>query len=173
MSFFVRQFITGSNRPRVKIKPTTVTIHNTADPGATARQVARYFGTHPEAKASCHWIVDAKEAVNIIPETEESWHAGTHQGNMTSISVEVCEPKANGIKSTEWPAIYRNAVIITTDILLRHKWSIKNIRQHHDWSGKNCPRLLRPIWPKFLADVQKELNKHLRAPIEQPQDISE
>ena len=33
------------------------------------------------------------------------------------------------------------------------------LRQHHDWSGKNCPRILRDTgrWDWFVGEVEKAL----------------
>jgi N-acetylmuramoyl-L-alanine amidase len=35
------------------------------------------------------------------------------------------------------------------------------VKQHYDWSGKNCPRILRDTgrWPEFLGMIEKELKE--------------
>jgi hypothetical protein len=50
------------------------TTENDCKPG-TARAVARYFATPPAPQASAHYVVDAGEIVQCVPEADEAWAA--------------------------------------------------------------------------------------------------
>lgn len=145
----VTQLITSPNRPHKIITPTYLTIHNTADPGASAQNIRDYFQNHSEVKASAHWAVDGKEAINMIPENEMAWHTGTTSGNLESIGVEICEVDG----------VYENGVLLAADVLHRHALGIERMRTHQSWSGKYCPRLIIPKWNEFVNDVKEALIK--------------
>lgn len=148
----MRRQLINHNRPGTRITPTSVTMHNTGNPNSTAQNNRDYFSNHPNAKVSSHWVVDDKEAIQCIPETEMSWHAGP-EANRQSISIEVCE----FTDPARHERAYRNAVKLAADILRRYNWGTDKLTTHKRWTGKDCPRHILPIWDKFLADVQAEL----------------
>lgn len=156
-------FITSENRPKIKIIPQWLTIHNTDNtaPAINERNnIQNNVNPDPDKRKSFNWVVDAKEAINTIPENEKAFHAGSKIGNLTSIGMEITEPSdRKGIKSPEWPVIYANSVWLAADILIRNKLSISKLRTHKSWSGKECPRLLLPIWDSFVRDVNQEMIK--------------
>lgn len=147
------ELLIENNRPGTKMQPTTVTVHNTANPDTTARNNRDYFANHKSARASTHYVVDDEETIRCIPEDEVSWHAGAI-ANSSSISLEVCEftDPVRQQHSNE------NAASLIADILIRHGWGIEQIRTHKYWTGKNCPRKLLPIWDDFLSMVQQQLS---------------
>lgn len=148
----MRQQLINHNRPGARITPTSVTMHNTGNPNSTAQNNRDYFSNHPNAKVSSHWVVDDKEAIQCIPESEMSWHAGP-EANRQSISIEVCE----FTDPARHEKAYRNAVELAADILRRYKWGTDRLTTHKRWTGKECPRHILPIWDKFIADVQAVL----------------
>lgn len=148
----MRRQLIVHNRPGTPITPTSVTIHNTGNPNSTAQNNRDYFSNHPNAKVSSHWVVDDKEAIQCIPESEMSWHAGP-EANRQSISIEVCE----FTDPARHERAYQNAVKLSADILRRYGWGVDRLTTHKRWTGKECPRHILPIWDKFLADVQAEL----------------
>ena len=148
----MRRQLIKHNRPGTRITPTFVTMHNTGNPNSTAQNNRDYFSNHPNAKVSSHWVVDDKEAIQCIPESEMSWHAGP-EANRQSISIEVCE----FTDPARHEKAYRNAVKLAADILRRYGWGVDRLTTHKRWTGKNCPRHILPIWDKFVADVQAEL----------------
>ena len=47
------------------------------------------------------------------------------------------------------------------------------LRQHHDWSGKNCPRILRDAgrWGEFVRMVQNQKEEETGMNVEQAKEI--
>ncbi len=153
-------YVRGKNRPGIKMKPKYVVMHNTANtnPSAGAR-AHRNYAQNNDRKASFHWAVDDKIAVAIIPEDEIAWHAGDGRngnGNRHGIAIEMCE---NG----DWDKTYKNTVKLAADRLISNNLPITALKGHRDFSNKNCPRKLIPIWDKFVADVNKELGKDFKS----------
>lgn len=147
--------ISAGKRSGRKITPTTLTIHSTDNPSSTA-QNERDWLINPSNQrvASWHVCVDEKQAVMAIPLNERALHAGDKKGNDTSISLEICE-SGNREKTL------RNAVEVTAQLLRERSWGVDKLRQHHDWSGKNCPRILRDTgrWGWFVEQVKQVLEQ--------------
>jgi N-acetylmuramoyl-L-alanine amidase CwlA len=131
-----------SNRPGTPLSPTKITIHNTDNdsPGADARAHANYQkGTDAQHRqVSWHFSVDDRSVYQSLPVNEVGWHAGTHEGNAQSIGIEICENR--GI---DQQAANDRAALLTAVQLHELNIPLEDIRQHHDWSGKDCPALMR------------------------------
>ncbi len=145
------------DRPGTAITATSVTIHNTDNPdrGANAKAHARALVSGSllgEYIRSWHFTVDDVSIYRHLPITEMAFHAGKRAGNATSIGVEICENADLDAK-----AAYRNAAQLTVQLLKQiGKTPANGLKQHHDWSGKDCPGVLRHKpggWDSFVADV--------------------
>jgi murein DD-endopeptidase MepM/ murein hydrolase activator NlpD len=154
------------DRPGIAMRPTSVTIHNTANstPGANARAHARALvnGNLMEPYLrSWHYTVDDVSIYRHIPQDEIGYHAGTNDGNSTSIGVEICQNPELDV-----PAAYDNAAWLAATVLRQiGKTPDNGLRQHHDWSGKNCPAVLRGSangWRDFVAAVQRYFSRSAR-----------
>jgi len=150
------------NRPGYKMRgPNYITVHSTANTsaGANARAHGKYLkGAAANIPASWHFTVDDKEIRQHLPVTEVGWHAGdgfNGTGNRESIALEICENRDGNLQQA-----IANAAWLVAKLLKDHGLSIDRVRQHHDWSGKNCPRVLRNKpggWADFLAAVEGHL----------------
>ena len=146
----------NSNRPGTPLHPTKITIHNTDndDPGADAKAHCRYMkgADAQQRQVSWHFTVDDHSIYQSLPVDEVGWHAGTHEGNAASIGIEICQN--DGIDHDA-----ANDLAARLTALMLHELGIGlngNVVQHHDWSGKDCPMLLRhPAtgWTSFLGKV--------------------
>lgn len=146
----------NSNRPGTPLRASKITIHNTDndDPGADARAHCLYQkGADAQRRqVSWHFTVDDHSIYQSLPVSEVGWHAGSPAGNARSIGIEICENR--GI---DQEAANDRAARLTAALL--HELGIDldgNVVQHHDWSGKDCPMLLRhPAsgWTGFLQKV--------------------
>ncbi|HOA36720.1 MAG TPA: N-acetylmuramoyl-L-alanine amidase, partial [Bacillota bacterium] len=133
------------NRPGYKMTPRYITIHDTANPGAgaNAKAHAAYLKGAAAAAipASWHFTVDDKVIYQHLPLTENGWHCGdgtNGTGNRQSIGVEICENSDGNRAKAE-----ANAVWLTAKLLKDYGLKIAAVKQHYDWSGKNCPNVLR------------------------------
>jgi N-acetylmuramoyl-L-alanine amidase len=151
----------ASNRPGKPMKPISITIHNTdnASPGANAAAHARYMkgADAQKRQVSWHFTVDDKFIYQSIPTNEIAWHAGTSQGNSTSIAIEICMNPELDV-----PKTYDRAALLAAVIARRSGIQVPSqIFQHNHWSGKNCPIILRSKphgWEDFVALVTQKFN---------------
>ncbi len=137
-------------RKGIIIRPTSLTIHSTANLKSNALNERNWLvNENNKSGASWNICVDEKEAIIAIPLNEKSNHAGSNEGNMTSIGLEICE-SGNREKTLI------NAIEVSAWILKTFGLTSKNLKQHHDWNGKNCPRILRDTneWKWFVKSVK-------------------
>lgn len=146
-------------RPGYALKPEYITIHNTGNTnkGADADNHAKYLQNGgKDLTVSYHYCVDDVQAVLIIPENENAWHAGdggNGTGNRKSLAIEICENSDGDLKKAT-----DNAVELTRELMAKYNIPISKVVTHKHWSGKQCPRRLlggEPYsWEEFLKKVQ-------------------
>ncbi len=153
------------NRPGLELAgPDYVTIHDTGNPSAYADAAAHaaYLQTDTAASipASWHFTVDggsierSPQIYQHLPLDEVGWHAGDGRsgpGNRSSIGIEICENEDGDREIAEM-----FAAELAAFILEKFRLDISRIKQHYDWNGKNCPRVLRGEgrWEEFLERVK-------------------
>lgn len=140
-------------------------MHETANtsPTATAQAHANLQTRGNDRDVSWHWQVDEVEAIQSFRHDQKCWHAGDGlkgRGLNESIAIEVC---VNGDVKKAWDNAARLAahLLQTKDIAAS---TVADIEQHFDFSGKNCPALLRAgshgvTWKQFIANVRKYMKK--------------
>lgn len=145
------------------MSPNTLTIHETGN-NATARNEVAYMNSNYNY-TSYHVAIDDKEAVQAVPFNRNTWHAGDSQGagNRRSIAIEICYNKDNGFYgaiSARMEKAIENAALYAAHVLHQYGWGVDRLRQHWDWSRKNCPQKLRQTgrWQWFKNRVQAHLN---------------
>ena len=162
----VQDFIPAgnSNRPGNTLAATSITIHNTdnTDAGANAAAHAKYQkgADARKRKVSWHFTVDDTSVYQSLPINEVGWHTSSKNGNATSIGIEICMNAG-----LDAPAAYKRAALLTAVLAFQNGIGVPKIVQHHHWSGKNCPRILRATpngWRDFMEQV-KALRKDLTA----------
>lgn len=152
------------NRSGVTIKPQYVTIHETdneAD-GADAMAHSRYMaGADARArKVSWHFSVDTTKVIKHLPTTEKAWHAGTAEGNNKSVGIEICVNRGG----TFYAAACDRAALLAAVLLDSWDFGVDRLRQHENWSGKDCPSHLRAgDWGLDWADFKTKVSGYLDA----------
>ena len=152
--------VTINKRTQIPMDWEYITIHNTGNTNSTARNERGWLqNSNNRSETGFHIAIDEKEAIECLPLNEVAWHAGDGRGNgnMKSIGIEICE-------SGNYNKTMTNTIQLVANLLYDNKKDTKILRQHNDWSGKNCPRLIRSghlgwTWQKFIIDVNKELKR--------------
>ncbi len=148
-----------------------ITIHNTgmAHPQSTAEYLNTYIHTDVTREASWHYSVDDKEAYQHLPLNEVGWHAGDgstypgihyndtyhkwciNGGNKYSIGIENCV-----YKGIDYNTQMRTLAKLVANLLIDFNLTTTDIRQHYDFSGKNCPQVLRQSgrWAEQLELIE-------------------
>ncbi|WP_353096264.1 N-acetylmuramoyl-L-alanine amidase [Tissierella praeacuta] len=154
------QHITNKNKLiNIPMKPECLTIHSTANEKSTAQNERDNLNRENNITSTgFHMVVDDKETIECIPFNMVAYHAGDGVkgvGNTKSIGLEICE-------SGDRAKTLQNAVEVVAKILYERGWGIDRLKRHHDWSGKNCPRILSANnwegWTAFKLQVERKLN---------------
>ncbi len=149
-----------------------ITIHSTANRGATALQHARGMAAgafrgrskwNRTGYLTWHFTVDDKVAIQSLPLNIQGEHADhSGPGNRKSIAIEICEfrnarQQAAAIdraaRLTAW--LMREKGIPLSHVVPHYHWPQKNYQGYQ----KNCPRILMdggrpgPKWEAFLRKV--------------------
>lgn len=138
-----------------------VTVHQTGNTnkGADAQAHANLQSNGNTRNASWHYQVDDKQAIQSFEHEAQCWHAGdgrTGNGNLNSIAVEICiNSDGNYAKSVE------NGAKLVKKILEDEGLSINDVKQHYDWSRKNCPAQIRAgkdgiTWNDFINMIKEK-----------------
>lgn len=156
--------IREDKRTGIAMKPQYVTIHNTANAGRGANAAAHANLQINDSRTwvSWHYTVDNKEIYQSMPMNEVAYHAGdgTNIGNGATIAIEICENADGNYAQAE-----QNAARLTARLLYENGLPANAVRQHKDWSGKDCPHnMIAGIngslgWQGFKNLVQTEYNK--------------
>ena len=148
----------------------SVTIHQTDSfsVGAGAESHHEYLrkGTGGR-KVSWHYAIDEKMALQHFRDDRVTWHSGRAEGNESSVSIEMCvnaDRKGEPVKGEKnYRKTLDNGAKLTAILLVQHGLSLKDVKQHNDWSGKNCPSQIRRklygiTWDDFMRDVTTYYN---------------
>ena len=147
------------NRPGGANPCKYITIHETGNKarGADAEAHGAYLrGDSAQAsRVSWHYTVDEDSIVQHLPDGERAYHAGdgaNGTGNAESIGIEICVNEGGDFERAK-----ANAAALVRLLMAEHKVPVERIKQHHDWSGKDCPYTIRHTsggWDKFLAQCK-------------------
>jgi len=132
-----------------------ITIHETGNPspGADALMHNKYIRSAANLArgTSWHFTVDDHSIYQHLPTSEQGIHAGTRAGNTQSIGIEICiNPDGN------FEQAKKNAQWLVAQLLVQLNLDKSKIKQHFDWSGKNCPATIRRTgtWQAFLNGIE-------------------
>lgn len=149
----------SEGRPGTKRTVQYVVIHETGntDPGTGASNHARLLASGENGSTSWHYTVDDHEIYQHLPDNEVGWHCGDGRegpGNQTGIGIELCVNPEGDFDST-----FDNAARLTAYLLEAYELTLQDVRQHYDFSGKDCPEQIREQnrWEEFLKLVQTYL----------------
>jgi N-acetylmuramoyl-L-alanine amidase len=154
--------IPKAKRPGYAMKPEYITIHQTGNTAKGANAAMHNKYVHSVApNPSWTFTVDDHEAYQHLPLNENGWHAsdGTNgAGNRKSIGIEICVNKDGNLAKAEANAAWLCAKLIREVKTLKPFPAC--MKQHYDWSKKNCPAQIRGRkngWANFLAAVESHL----------------
>ncbi|MCI8620885.1 MAG: N-acetylmuramoyl-L-alanine amidase [Clostridia bacterium] len=134
-----------------------IVIHETDNKanGAGANNHAKYLSENNDRGASWHYTVDEKEIYHHIPDNEIAYHAGTEKGNLYGIGIELCVNEDGDFEKT-----FDNASKLVAYLLKEYKLSIKDMKTHNDFSGKDCPHNI--LKNNKMKEFTKKVENYLK-----------
>lgn len=159
IEMFIPKSFTNT-RPGIIMKPTGITIHETDNTAVRANALAhaKLQQNGNPRQASWHYQVDDEDIIyQSLPNNEVAWAAGDGRGdgNMKTIHIEICVNRDGNFQKA-----VTNATKLVTHLLKLYPYmnKNKNVYQHNNWSGKNCPTNLRSgskgiTWSQFIGMI--------------------
>jgi len=147
-----------------------ITIHNFGS-DHIAKNVTEYVDNTTNIVA-WHFTIGEGIVYQELPINIYGLHAGDGRygfGNQYTIGIEIQETKTSIVTATKFIAELLKALNMTTH----------EVDTHKSRSGKNCPRMILPIWDSFIKDINDNMkpehwaNKHYLSLLEKGYKISE
>lgn len=141
------------------MKPKFITIHNTANKASAENEYAYAFLNAGKNKTTgWHIVVDDVKVIQAIPFNRNAWHAGDGgigKGNRESIGIEICY--STDYTSNKYELSEKNSIEVVVQLMKEFSIPIENIKQHYEWSGKDCPHRMRKEkrWHSYLMLINK------------------
>lgn len=141
------------------ITPSYLVIHETADPGATAKQLMTYWRNNPNAYV-VHYTMDLDGDVvyHAMADNRKAWHVGN--GNSRTVGIELC----HATNKSDFNAQWTEAIKWAGDYLNAKGWGIDRLLCHNDcrlkWGGTDHTDPISYFetygksWSQFKAAVQ-------------------
>lgn len=147
----IQKMFVKYNYSKRSAKPKYICIHDTGNPGASAKNHYNYFNGGNRG-ASADFFVDSGNIIQIVnTDVNYSWAVGDGKGtygitNANSCSIEMCLEK-DGMPSE---ATIRNTVELTRHLMSYYGISIEHVKRHYDASHKSCPNsFMANNWAKW------------------------
>lgn len=147
----------------------SITVHQTDSfsVGADAENHHNYLrkGTGGR-KVSWHYAVDEKVVIQHFRDDRVTWHSGHKVGNESSIGIEMCvdaDKKGDKVmgKSNYLKTVDNGAKLVAIK-LFEHGLTLNDVKQHYDWTKKNCPSQIRgKLYGYTWSDFMKAVDTHL------------
>jgi N-acetylmuramoyl-L-alanine amidase CwlA len=120
-----------------------IVYHDTGNhtPGADANMHANYMVGSDNANnraRSWHYTVDDKNVIHHIPDNEVSWQGDSFDAYAKSIGIETCVNFGSDLFTT-----WQRTAKLMAKILVEQGLTVDAVKQHYDFSKKNCPQTLR------------------------------
>jgi N-acetylmuramoyl-L-alanine amidase len=187
LSSWIEKYIKPNKYSRPQAKLTAckkITIHWTANFGATAQNHFDYFNNLTDRYASAHFFVDKTQALLIVPLEEITYHANDVQqknadgtpwrgvkellpnANFLSVSIEMCVEKDGTIHQDT----INRAEQVAYELCQKYNLNpLTDIVRHYDITHKNCPAPFVSDPSKFTAFKNAVNSKlHPSTPVSKP-----
>ena len=147
----------GKVIPNTKITPTSITIHQTGNVGAAAKNNHNYMkncNKNGSRIASWHFTVGYDEIYQAQSTNYKTYHAGCSAGNNSSIGIEICMYN----DEAKQKQAYLNAIELVKILMKYHGFNTSKVKRHYDWTKKHCPAwLIEGKWGYTWAWFKNQL----------------
>lgn len=136
-----------------------ITIHNTNNE-LSARDMYNQL-INSRSNASCHFLVDEKEVIEVVPADRPSLHTGKgfDYGNLHTIAIEICRSQYS---TSAYLKAQERACKLVAFLLHEYNLTTKDIYYHSDFNQRvNCPHKIRELYSSKDEFIRKEIEPWL------------
>lgn len=128
---WIEDIVSTGHGPLEKV--THIVIHETANPGATAKNHRDYWSNNDEY--AVHAVCDWDDIIHTVPYNRLCWHVGNANG--FTIGIEIC----HATNSTSFQRAWDNAIEWTKAMMKEHGVPVENVVSHdycsRTWGGSD------------------------------------
>lgn len=129
--------------PNAEIKG--IVIHNTNNQLWSAKRLEKWLSEENRGSNGCHFLVDHKEVIQILPLTWSSWNTGMGYdfGNLHCIAIEICSNPSN----TLYLKGQERAIDLIKSLMKEFNLGLDDIYFHRDFQPNiNCPAQILKLY---------------------------
>lgn len=122
-----------------------IVIHNTNNYEMNARQLLNWLKKENTTSQSCHYLVDDKNAVKVMPIDYVAWNTGVayDYGNLNGIAIEIC----SNVDKEKYLLAEQRAVNLIKELMKEYHLTTDDIFFHRDFCKDiNCPANILSIY---------------------------
>lgn len=124
--------------PRDKKDILGITIHNTNNYTMTARELFNYLNEESKDSNGCHYLVDDKEVIEVMPLDWMVYHTGKGMdyGNKYTIAIEIC----SNLNDEQYLVGQAKAIVLIKRLMKDYGFDESQIYFHKDFNPQTyCP----------------------------------
>ena len=129
-------------KPREEIKG--IIIHNTSNYQMSARQLFDYLQNESKDSRGCHYLVDYKEVIEVMPLNYSVWNSGVAYdfANTKGIAIEIC----SNLDKQKYLKGQAKAIKLIKSLMKEYNLTKDDIYFHNDFLNVNCPANILQIY---------------------------
>lgn len=115
-----------------------IVIHNTHRNDMSARELKNWLENECQTSQACHYFVDDKEVVEVMPLDYVAWNTGKSydRGNMNGIAIEIC----SNLDHSKYIKGEERAIKLIKKLMKEYNISVDNIFFHNEFlRNSDCP----------------------------------
>lgn len=118
-----------------------ITLHETNNYKMNAKELFDYLNKENKTSQGCHYLVDDKEVVEVMPIDWGVWHTGKayDYGDKYTIAIEIC----SSISNEKYEQAETNAIQLIKQLMEENAITQDSIFFHKDFNEKTyCPKTM-------------------------------
>lgn len=133
-----------------------IVIHNTGNKLPNAKSYFKYFSKEDKTNAGCHYLVDDKEIIEVMPEDYSVYHTGkgVDYACKYGIAIEI----VSNIDDDIYKKGQDRAISLIKQLMEKYSLTINDIYFHNDFANIYCPKDILMIYGNKQNFLRKEFN---------------
>lgn len=134
-----------------------IVIHNTSNYQMSARQLLKWIEKENKTSQSCHFLVDDKNVIKVMPLDYVAWNTGVAYdvGNMNGIAIEIC----SCMNHEQYLLAEQRAIKLIKKLLKEYHLTKDDIFFHRDFCKDiYCPANILSIYGNKKNFINKYFN---------------
>lgn len=131
-----------------------IVIHNTGYYFDSARKFYDYMNNVDISSKGCHYLIDDKEIIEVIPLEYSVYHTG--KGNDYACKFGIAIEIVSNIDKEKYLKGQKKAISLIKDLMKKYNLTKDDIYFHNDFANRYCPHQILDIYGSRNNFLRKE-----------------